>query len=1103
MSPKEIGMYRDSLAPSKKIQPTPEGEPKVSPELKEKIDIAETKIISRFPQKVTDTKSLKDVGDAMAKHLDLGGNIIWRFKRLDRVAVNGKHMSYDAQNAFGKDEMSRLYGAGPGDNVIEIAVGRGKARLREGWRTGGRAIKPGDPLYGKVMTTNQGRIKKVILHELWHIKHPPVVRPGGSRDVHFGGKFYDEVDKARQTVLFDRKVITKAPIHFSEMPPVVKGKYDAGSTFNVDYRTPEGIASTAMTGGELNALEQSLSKNIAPMDSTGKPMLSIMEAIGIKGEAGYINMSIFDDAITNMEGFIEEKKAGFSYFAKKFGTPFFMGEKYPPFKPIYDAVRDSVGQGQELSYTGLHILSPKFLHALPEHSKQRVMDALKLGNAQKKEFPEAELRARFGFDDNEVRGYSNVRRMYRYDTNVAIKRRKLAGGYDKLDPEAKAKADAHIEKEVKKFDGYVSQTRLGGKWATFIEVEDANSPDFPYFFNLHPNKASALKEARLKGGGPGNVYLRRDLKPDIYGRMSITDLENLADAAGVESDSPDLKALVGEIQKRSFSAHWIKRMDRPGYDWTMDNVIASAIDYNQGATSGFARATGKQAANRAYVESMKQMTPELRKYTTDYINDYFEMGAIGMPFFQHLLFNWEIALKPSQMAQNLTQPLSTTLSSMLKHYSMKEIGPVFTKAYDLTGRYAMYKMDGKRHGISTDMLHYLNKLDRQGELGEQMVKFMQDARTFSTAGFDKVTGSSMRLVEFFNRTQTAVMARWAAIDKVGLTTKDTILAFGKDKISESQFSYGRHNLPTVITGSGNMRDFLRLMYTFRHYQVSNMSRIMGMSPLRGAKMRQWTTALSAALLLHGWKGLAFMGVVGLAWKKVTGHTLDYDVRKTMDEWGVPGKVIDMATVGIPAIVGADISQLVGMGDVIPTYGTPMENILGAPAGFVNRLSRAMYFAQRGDPGRAMEYANPGTIRNVLKGLRYAREGVRTANGTLIATPSTRDIILQMAGFNPLSVTKQWQAEETKRAIQEKSRDASSEFHRRLAWAYHNKKFGEYRRILQEVQEHNMKAPFEQRVRITGDTIRSWVKRMTGKDVAVPRKMRGEFKYIESLYGVKK
>lgn len=892
------------------------------------------------------------------------------------------------------------------------------------------------------------------------------------------------------------------PASVSERPqtnvPLVT-KYKPDVLYNVNLDTLNGSKEVLLKGSEINNFEQTLA-DAKPLLGEASFVKRISEATPVIGDEPQKNLSALDSITTNLSGFAEEKSSAFSYFAKKLGTPFFIGEKYPAFKPIYTAIRDSIDYDNEAFFIGHHLLNPKFIKSLPQISRNKVTDMLKLGNMQQKVIGRAELKNLYGLNDDEIKAFTNVRRMYDFATNVNIKRRKLAGDYDTLTPEEKSVADKHIESQVKKFAGYVSQTRLGGNWAVYVPVEDVTAPNFPYYFQLHPSKAEAINDARAIGGSNSNVYLRKDLKPNIYGRMSIMDLEALADSAGVDSNSPDLQTLLKEIQTRSFASHWIKRQDIPGYKWDLDNVINSALDYLQGSTSGVARAMGRQAANKAYADGLGRMSTELKRYSADYINNYFSTGAIGMPTFQHMLYLWEIALKPSQLGQNLTQPLSTTLSSMLKYYPLAEGHAVFISSYNLASKYAMYKLDGNTHGLPLNVLKYLSKLDRQGELGEQMAKFMLDTRTFSMVGFGKISGSTMRVGEFINRSHAALVGYFIAVKKLNFTDKNVILGFVKDFISKTQFSYGPHNLPTVITGAGNIRNLLRLMYTFRHYQVSNLQRIIQMSPHRGGNWKQWTSAIGSALALHGWKGLALTGLVSLIYKKAVGRTLDTDVREAMRDADISDKVIDLAAFGIPSLGGADISQLVGMGDVIPTYGTLAENVLGAPAGEVNRLNRAIFYLQRGDKLKALEYVSPGVIRNVMKGLRYAREGVRKASGELIATPSNMDAILTGLGINPLSVSKAYSLEEAKKTETTAANDISSEYNRRLASAIFKKDRKERSKIMNEIYQHNRNVKSaEDRIKIDSTSIFNRVREMQGKQTNVPRKFQRRFKELEKVY----
>jgi hypothetical protein len=220
----------------------------------------------------------------------------------------------------------------------------------------------------------------------------------------------------------------------------------------------------------------------------------------------------------------------------------------------------------------------------------------------------------------------------------------------------------------------------------------------------------------------------------------------------------------------------------------------------------------------------------------------------------------------------------------------------------------------------------------------------------------------------------------------------------------------------------------------------------------------------------------------------------------MQEADIPDKAIDLATAGLPTLAGADVSQLVGMGDVIPSYGTLGENVVGAPAGAVNRMNRALFYLQRGDKMRALEYSSPGVLRNVLKARRYAQDGLRRSSGELIATPSNRDIVLQTLGINPLSISKAYELEEAKTTEKKSAADLSADYNRRLAQAMSKRDTDSYKKILMELRDRNAKAEGpEDRIVVDASSIINRVREMKGINTSVPAKFRNRFRKLEGVY----
>jgi len=59
---------------------------------------------------------------------------------------------------------------------------------------------------------------------------------------------------------------------------------------------------------------------------------------------------------------------------------------------------------------------------------------------------------------------------------------------------------------------------------------------------------------------------------------------------------------------------------------------------------------------------------------------------------------------------------------------------------------------------------------------------------------------------------------------------------------------------------------------------------------------------------------------------MTGRTMDTDAREAMLEAGVPNKVIDVSMHGAYSTLGIDASNLIGVGDAVPTMGSTAQKV---------------------------------------------------------------------------------------------------------------------------------------------------------------------------------
>ena len=215
----------------------------------------------------------------------------------------------------------------------------------------------------------------------------------------------------------------------------------------------------------------------------------------------------------------------------------------------------------------------------------------------------------------------------------------------------------------------------------------------------------------------------------------------------------------------------------------------------------------------------------------------------------------------------------------------------------------------------------------------------------------------------------------------------------------------------------------------------------------------------------------------------------------MEEAGVPDKAIDVALHGAYSVTGVDASGLIGLGDVAGYNGGIFERAVGAPFGQAQRYQKAVEYLNLGQPERATEEASPAVLRNLLKAKRYATEGVRSATGELLLNPSKRDIFYTGLGFTPMSISKMYDAEETKNTMKATASDAMTKAHQKIARLLDEGKRTEAHKEWQKARAEGL--------RITAQSIRGWRLKRRGIDKSTPRKFRGTFRNIDQRFGVTK
>jgi hypothetical protein len=235
-----------------------------------------------------------------------------------------------------------------------------------------------------------------------------------------------------------------------------------------------------------------------------------------------------------------------------------------------------------------------------------------------------------------------------------------------------------------------------------------------------------------------------------------------------------------------------------------------------------------------------------------------------------------------------------------------------------------------------------------------------------------------------------------------------------------------------------------------------------------------------------------MGGAALAYKKLFGHSMDNDLRETMEEMHVPDKAVDLLLHGSYSITGVDASSMVGLADFGGYDGGIFERIAGAPYSQAKKYYRAMELLKGGEWRQAVESASPAVLRNLLKAERIGREGLRSASGELLLNPSKQDVILQGLGFTPLSFSKKYAERDAKFTLQETQHNQSVEYNQKISRALAAKNQGEVSRLIIEANRKG--------IRINRTSIMENLKKARGIESRPSRRNIREFRAIKERYG---
>jgi hypothetical protein len=273
-------------------------------------------------------------------------------------------------------------------------------------------------------------------------------------------------------------------------------------------------------------------------------------------------------------------------------------------------------------------------------------------------------------------------------------------------------------------------------------------------------------------------------------------------------------------------------------------------------------------------------------------------------------------------------------------------------------------------------------------------------------------------MEIFNR-RAAALAGFRTFRNQGMNYQEA-LDKARDFIYDTHYLMTKAYLPHAARGGDIPAKSIGTAYTFRRFSHNYILSMI--YSLRGPdgnfhiqNIDVFARSLAWLFVFAGLSGLPFLDDLLDEMERFFGKPYREEVRKWLAEVG--GEPLERAGVaGLPALlgqidgmVGVDLSGSLRIG--LPRLSEPAqgvsETVFGVWGGLGKKMVGAYESAGRDDYLRAVEFASPAFIENILKAIRMTTMGATTPTGKVLYDAKGRPIketageaAAQMMGFRP-------------------------------------------------------------------------------------------------------
>lgn len=400
-------------------------------------------------------------------------------------------------------------------------------------------------------------------------------------------------------------------------------------------------------------------------------------------------------------------------------------------------------------------------------------------------------------------------------------------------------------------------------------------------------------------------------------------------------------------------------------------------------------------------------------------------------------FIYYLGATPAAALVNLTQTAMTTFPALAAH---PKVGHAKAMNLLMSAMTDSIRTGGHIQRTLTDQTEQraYQALRAMGAIDKTQAHNLAGIAEGDSAKFNPAWAKTMNAIsllfhkaEVVNR-EASGMAAFRAATGAGMNFDDAV-KFASDTIQTTHFDYANANRARWMQGN-----IAKTLLMFRQYSL-NMTWFLarnawqswkGETPaVRKQALRTLTGTLGMTAIFSGTLGLPVLGMVfGLlnaAAASFGGDDEPWDAETEFrnflaDLFGTEAGAI-LADGPVNAITGADIAGRVSLNGLWfrdadrelegrDAYFHLLEQAAGPVGGIVKNMLVGKQLVDQGQPWRGVETMLPKSVKDAMKGARYATEGVNNLRGDAIVDDLTPwQSLLQLSGFTPAEVSRQYDA----------------------------------------------------------------------------------------------